>query len=332
MLYKNYVGIDVSKLSLDVFIRGANLHRNFKNDNSGFTLLVHWLKEHIIGSWESLLIGFEHTGLYSLSLAQFLEQKGISYAMVPALEIKRSLGITRGKSDLVDAKRIAEFAYRFNDKLEPSRLPSKDIQKLHFLLTMRNKMMVDIAGYTMAQKELFRVVPIGDLPTIAVSYQNTLNTLKNEVHRIEREIRMTISSNKTLKTTFELVTTVKGIGFVVASFLIVYTCNFTRFKDWRKFACYSGIAPFEHQSGTSVRGRTQVSSIANQQAKRLLHLSAMAAIHFDSELREYYVRRQREGKSKMATINIVRNKLLARVFAVVKRGTPFVDTHRYANT
>ena len=332
MLYKNYVGIDVSKLSLDVFIREASLHRKFRNDSSGFALLVQWLKGHVTCSWQSLLICFEHTGLYSLSLAQFLEQEGITYAMVPPLEIKRSLGITRGKNDIVDAKRIAEFAYRFSDKILPTKLPSKDIQKLHFLLTMRDKMMVNIAGYTMAQKELFRVVSVSELPTIALSYQNTLITLKEEVRRIEREIRSTIFSNNTLKTTFELITTVKGIGFIVASFLIVYTCNFTRFKDWRKFACYSGIAPFEYQSGTSVHGRTQVSAIANQQVKRLLHLAAMAAIHFDSELREYYMRRQAEGKSKMATINIVRNKLLARVFAIVKRGTPFVDIHRYAST
>lgn len=92
----------------------------------------------------------------------------------------------------------------------------------------------------------------------------------------------------------------------------------------RKFACYSGIAPFEYQSGTSVHGKTQVSSIANQQVKRMLHLAAMTAIHFDTELREYYIRRQADGKSKMAIINIIRNKLVARVFAVVKRGTPLL--------
>ena len=54
----------------------------------------------------------------------------------------------------------------------------------------------------------------------------------------------------------------------------------------------------------------------------------MTAIHFDSELHNYYVRRQAEGKSKMATINIVRNKLISRVFAIVKRRTPFVDIQK----
>lgn len=194
---------------------------------------------------------------------------------------------------------------------------------------MRDKMMRNMGGYITSRNELFRVIPERDLPVLSSVYENIISTLKDEVHELEREIRSVIMANKELKKTFELITTVKGIGFIVASFLIVYTCNFTRFENWRKFACYSGIAPFEYQSGTSVHARTQVSSIANQQMKRLLHLATMTAIHFDAELHNYYVRRQAEGKSKMATINIVRNKLIARVFAIVKRGTPFVDIQKY---
>ena len=329
MLYENYVGIDVSKLSIDAFIRESRIHRQFRNEESSFKQLIQWIKKHIGETWESLLVCFEHTGLYSLSLALFLEREHITYAMVPALDIKRSLGITRGKNDQIDAKRIAEFAYRFNDRVMPTSLPAKDIRKLHSLLAMRDKMMRNMGGYITSRNELFRVIPDRELPVLTSVYENIISTLKNEVHELEREIRSIIMANKELKTTFELITTVKGIGFIVASFLIVYTCNFTRFENWRKFACYSGIAPFEYQSGTSVHARTQVSSIANQQMKRLLHLAAMTAIHFDAELHNYYVRRQAEGKSKMATINIVRNKLIARVFAIVKRGTPFVDIQKY---
>lgn len=68
------------------------------------------------------------------------------------------------------------------------------------------------------------------------------------------------------------------------------------------------------------RGRNQVSQVANQQMKKLLHLAAICAIHTDTEIRTYYQRRLDEGKSRMTVINIVRNKLLARVFAVAKRG------------
>ena len=61
----------------------------------------------------------------------------------------------------------------------------------------------------------------------------------------------------------------------------------------------------------------------------MLHIAAMCAAHYDPELREYYCRRQEDGKTKMAVINIIRNKLVSRVFAVVKRGTPFVQIKKY---
>jgi len=64
--------------------------------------------------------------------------------------------------------------------------------------------------------------------------------------------------------------------------------------------------------------------------KKILHLAAICAIHTDTEMIEYYNRRQNGGKHKMAIINIVRNKIVSRVFAIVKRGTPFVDIRKYA--
>ena len=161
MLYKNYVGVDVSKLSIDVFIRESRIHRQFKNEESGFKQLIRWIKEHIGETWESLLVCFEHTELYSLSLTLFLEREHITYAMVPALDIKRSLGITRGKNDQIDAKSIAEFAYRFNDRVMPTSLPTEDIRKLHSLLAMRDKMMRNMGGYITSRDELFRIIPEG---------------------------------------------------------------------------------------------------------------------------------------------------------------------------
>jgi len=146
---------------------------------------------------------------------------------------------------------------------------------------------------------------------------------------VERSLKAILKSDTRLWTTYKLVTGIKGIGLIVASYMIVYTHNFTRFDTWRKFACFSGIAPFDHESGTSVKGKTKVSPIANKRLKTMLHLSAICAIHTDTELKEYYHRRLAEGKPKMSVINIIRNKLVSRAFAVVKRGTPFVDIKRY---
>ncbi|MFZ6727921.1 hypothetical protein ACF3NQ_01000 [Alistipes dispar] len=77
-----------------------------------------------------------------------------------------------------------------------------------------------------------------------------------------------------------------------------------------------------------MRGRTQVSPIANKQMKKLLHLAAVNASYYDPELHEYYGRRLSEGKSGM-TVFIIRNKLVARVFAIVKRTSPYVNIKQY---
>ena len=98
----------------------------------------------------------------------------------------------------------------------------------------------------------------------------------------------------------------------------------------KKFACYAGIAPFEYASGTSVKGRTRVHPCANKQLKSLLNMAAMNAIKINGEYKQYYKRRQQEGKNNMSTLNIIRNKILARIFAVVKRQTPYVDLYKFA--
>ena len=64
--------------------------------------------------------------------------------------------------------------------------------------------------------------------------------------------------------------------------------------------------------------------------KALLNVAAWSAVQHDSELKEYYNKRVEKGKSKMSTINIVRNKIVHRVFAVVKRGTPYVQLKKHA--
>ncbi len=329
MLFTIYVGIDISKLSLDVFIRETQAHKLFKNDSRGFVSLIQWVEKQTEESVTSILFCFEHTGLYSLPLALFLEDEHIPFSMIPALEIKRSLGITRGKNDVIDSKRIAEFAYRFKDKVSITKLPAEGITKIHSLLTLRDRLSRSLGSYVTSKNEFIR--PLGNeyLPELLSSYDNMIFSIKAEIKQLEKSIKTIINGNAELRSSLELVTSIKGIGFIIASYLIVYTHNFTRFDNWRKFACYSGIAPFDYQSGTSVRGKTQVSSIANMQVKRLLHLGAICAIHTDAELQEYYQRRLSEGKSRMTVINVIRNKLVARVFAVVKRGTPFVDIKRY---
>ena len=116
----------------------------------------------------------------------------------------------------------------------------------------------------------------------------------------------------------------RGIGIINAIVLLCVTDNFQRFDNPRKFACYCGVAPFEHTSGISIRGKTQTSSLANKEVKVYLTRAAITAISWDPQMKAYYKRKIAEGKHKASVINAVRAKIIARSFAVIRRQTPFV--------
>ena len=124
---------------------------------------------------------------------------------------------------------------------------------------------------------------------------------------------------------------VTGVGLQIASYIIVYTNNFTVFSNWRKFACYCGLAPFEYSSGTSIRRRTRTSKMANRKLKAIIGNGATSALLVDKELLAYYNRKLKEGKHKLLIINNIKNKMISRIFATVKRGTPFVRLNQYAS-
>ena len=329
--YKYFVGIDVSKNSLDVFVHSLNLHRQLPNNRSGFDRLVRWLASSLeTDDLSRVLVCFEHTGFYSLALSVYLEEQKIAFAMVAALALKRSMGICRGKNDRVDAGRIAQYAYLHRQTLQPTRLPGKAILQLQPLLALRDRLVRDRVGYYVTQKEQRRFLLPCQLEGLMDAYANVISCMDAQIKRVEQAIRQVVEDDRELKQMLELISGIKGVGFLVGVYLITYTHNFTRFATWRKFACYAGIAPFEWQSGTSVRGKTKVSPLANKQVKKMLHMAALGASRGDPELKAYYQKRLAEGKNKMCVLNMVRNKLVARVFAVASRKTVYVELMRYA--
>ncbi|NSW44629.1 MAG: IS110 family transposase, partial [Bacteroidales bacterium] len=93
----------------------------------------------------------------------------------------------------------------------------------------------------------------------------------------------------------------------------------------RKFNCYVGIAPFEKKSGTSINGKSKVSNLANKKLKTLLYNGAYAAARYDTEIKTYYTIKISQGKEHNSVINAIACKLVARLFAVIKRQTPYVS-------
>jgi transposase len=330
MKFTNTIGIDVSKKTLDIYDYAHQLALQVNNDGSGYKELLKWVEKNNT-DLPGTLICFENTGMYSLPLAVYLTDKQRSFVMVAGLEIKRSLGINRGKNDQADAQAIARYAYLRREEIKVHQLPSTSLLELKSLLSLREKMVTQRAGYQSSKKEMKSFLKIVKTTSVIFDAQQTvIKELNKQVLRIEKQMMEIINKDADLKKTFDLVTSVKGVGLVLGTTMLVYTNCFTAFQDWRKFACYCGIVPFEYQSGTSIKGKTKIHHFANKRLKSLLSNAACSSIRYNPEMKLYYERRIKEGKNKMSTQNIIRNKIVARVFAVVNRGTEYVDTLKYA--
>jgi transposase len=318
------VGVDVSKSTLDFYCKPSGLSLCLENNAAGFKQWFRELKK-IWVQGAGLLVVLEHTGQYSSRFESFLRSRSIGYCKIAALQIKRSLGVIRGKNDKVDAERIANYGWLRRDILTADQPPVEGIRELRDLLSLRSKMVRDRSGYVSRLKEMKACGSCTQRTELGKMQQKMIDILTKNIQVLEAKIKSVINAHSAIQTTSDLLRSIKGIGWIIAAYMISYTDNFKRFSNARKFNCYAGLAPFKHESGSSIKGRARVSHLANKEAKTLLNLAASSAIQHDEEMKRYYKRRIEEGKRKMSCLNIIRSKLVARMFAVVKRQTPYME-------
>lgn len=158
----------------------------------------------------------------------------------------------------------------------------------------------------------------------------TIKYLKIILKEIETKMKEIIKNNSELKKQFDLIKSVPRVGQQSALYFLIATKGFTAFDNSRQFACYSGTAPFEYSSGSSIRGGTKVNHMGDKKMKSLLQMGALSAIKYDSQLKEYYNKKKSEGKNSMLVLNNIRYKIIDRVFSVIKRETPYINTYKYA--
>lgn len=330
---KWFIGIDISKKTLDVVLYSSTTkhsektnYRKVPNNEDGYHEIISWCGHQGI-SPSGLLVGMENTGVYGFDLRLFLESKKIAYCAFMPLVLKHSMGLTRGKNDKVDAERIAYYTYLHRDELSYSRLSGSSILRLQELCAERKRFVI--------QKEEYEcLITEGKERTktaTSVRAQKMKDILDQEITTVETEMKEVIARDPALLGNDRLLLSIKGIGAVNAISTLVHTNNFEAFETARQYACYLGIAPFESTSGTSIKGKPRVSHIGAKLLKADLSQAAKSAVVWDKELKDYYERKTREGKAYGVVLNAGKFKLVCRMFAVVRRGTPFVDLQTYKN-
>jgi len=326
---KEALGIDISKLTIDAALHHSGQHRQFANTRTGFKSMLRWLSRLGVAT-DGLVICFEHTGWYCLKLSHFLHDHGIAYHCANPIEIKRSSGLRRGKDDKADAFGIARYAWLHRQELKNSEPMSEQLIELQRMMALRSQLVKQMTALKNQRSGMKVLLDSPSTDPCIRMIDQTLHHLKGQLQKLEKQMQELIRADREMQSNFELSRTVKGVGPILAIQMLLHTHNYTRFGRWRQFSAYCGLVPYENSSGTSIRLRPRTHPISDRKMKSLLSMSALSAIRCDAELKAYYQKRVAEGKEKMVVLNIIRNKIVSRVFATVKRGTPYVPLSKHA--
>lgn len=322
------LGVDVSKLTLDVHCIETNSHLKISNGTEGFKMLQKCCKEQGINLKHSL-IAMEYTGGYEYKLMQFCQTKGIRYCRIPGLAIKNSLGIVRGKNDKVDAKRIAQYATEKRSSLPLQNPINPSIVRLRHLLSFRKRLVRESAGYKATLQERKEMYSLKNTDILVRMMIKKIKANEVLIKKLETEMVSLIQADQNILRNYHIITSIKGIGQINALMTIVYTENFTCFDNARSYAVYVGVVPFDHSSGTSLNRRKKVSSLANKELKQELNQAARIAIEWNKDLKQY-AENKLKSKPYKVVLNNVKFKLILRMFSLVKRGAFYVDNYQLA--
>lgn len=324
---KHYVGIDVSKKTLDIsiFESGKSIkefrHDKSANDKDGWKSILDWLRNEGINPGDCAF-AMEYTGCYSDGLREFLARKHLPCHMVNPLEMKLRSGVVKDKNDRDDAARIADYLGRHADILSPTPLPSAKLRKLDDL---RNERKEYVKERTALRN---RIQAVEDL-SVRTRHLALIKIYDEMVSKVETQMEKLIQTDCSLATSYSLLNSIRGIGPVNAINAIVITQNFTAFGTARQYASYIGVAPCRKTSGTGVHWKPKPSNFSDLQAKADLTEAAKSVILSDSELRDYYQRktkgRENDQDIQRKVLNAVKFKLILRMFSVIRKQQNYVE-------
>ncbi len=322
MNIRYFIGVDISKATLDWAVfdgKAIILQSQSANSESGIKTVLKLIKTLPGFQLAEAVCCMEHTGIYNAHLLTYLYKISLPIWLENSLQIKKSGGLQRGKTDAIDARRIAEYAYRFADQMCLWEPPRPIIQKLAALSALRQRLLSVRRQLQQPITEQDGFIEAGLQKQLSRSCQNSLKVITNDLENVDKQIDQIVQKDNRLKELFEWITSVPGVGPATATEVIVATNEFKAIYKPKKLACHAGVAPFEYKSGSSVRGKTRVNQHARIRLKSLFHLGGMSAIRMKGEIQDYYKRKVAEGKNKMLVLNAVRNKLIHRVCSVVHK-------------
>jgi transposase len=302
---KVYVGIDISKDSLDVAVHASDKQWRFSNDRAGITSLCKMLVKV-----EPTLVVFEATGGYEMPLYFGLDEAGLPAAPINPRQIRdfaRSTG-RLAKTDSLDARAIAHFA----SAIQPIPRPVPDTQDLKIAQARRIQLLEMIT----AETNRLRGVPKAFRRRIEAH----IAWLKQELAETDRELKDMIENDPVWREKDSILQSAPGVGPTLSATLISQLPELGDLNR-REIAALVGVAPLNRDSGIWHGRRTVWGGRANVRA--VLYMATLAATRFNPVIRSFYLRLCSAGKRKKVALTACMRKLLTILNSMLMHHVPW---------
>lgn len=299
-----YVGIDVSKDKLDIFIRPDSRHFIVENNQASLNKLAKELQK-----LNPELIAMESTGVYQKDLVKTLVKAGLKTSVVNPKLIKdfaRSGG-ARAKTDKLDSAVIAQYAEVH--KPREVVLASDDEQELDELVT-RRRQLIDIKIAESNRLKQSKGI-------IAKDISKHIEWLDKRIAEIDNQLNERIQQSEVLKNKGEIMQSVKGVGKVLTSTLLMGLPELGKFSG-KKLSALVGLAPFNRDSG-KIKGQMSIYG-GRKEIRSAMYMPTWSAVKYNPVIREFYQRLIAKGKKPKVAIVACMHKLLLILNSLIKQG------------
>jgi transposase len=302
---KDYVGIDVSKRTLDVATYATKQKWQFPNSDEGICQLIQILK----GLAPSLVV-MEATGSYGVPLAYALNQAQIRCAVINPREVRDFAKATKklAKTDSIDAGVLAHFAEAL--KPEPRPLSDEQAQELEAIIGRRNQ----VRDMLTAEKNRLHTARKSVIQAIKAH----IEYLEKELEQIDSNLKGKIEESPVQRDKYKILQSVPGIGPNTSATLIIELPELGHLNR-RQIAALAGLAPLNHDSG-SMRGRRSPWG-GRPKVRASLYMAALVAAKYNPVISRYYKRLCAAGKAKKVALVACMHKLLTILNAMLKSNT-----------
>ncbi len=320
-----FIGIDPAAETFTAAGYRDATPRSFDNTAEGIEAFLAWLEGQGLTPSTTLMC-LENTGVYSETLCYGLYDKGWPLSLIEPIKIWRAFNESRPKTDALDSLKIAEYGARYADKLSLWQPNEAIVEQIKVLLSTREQLVEQKTALSNTRRALARKVV--QTRAANTTLETTVAYLKQQIKALEAEIRRLIDEHPTMAQMISILITAPGIGLLAAAHLLVLTQGFRERVSYRRLSNYLGMAPHAYTSGTSVYRPSRTRGYGPSMLRKLLHLAARSVCTHKQQYRQYYLRKQAEGKSKKLVLNNVSNKLLRMLCSMIKNKRPYIEGYQ----